>query len=233
MFPFLCSGGSSGNAKFRSVSTPSRTSNLESGITANAPAGVVVGDLLLATISMDASPDTLVVTWSGWTELDRQNITGPDGQLYRLYGRIATGSESYAIQSTQSTVQSTIVIAAFYDTDGNLPTNIIKSISTASNTTPITQTITGITATAGSLLAEWGTIDQTTAADTWSHSTISGFTKQVDDAGGDWNTSSLQTLEGWAGGDTGNLSCTVTRATGSGNGGWAVFLVEVKGGAGG
>lgn len=225
IFPFLCSGGVVSNPVYE-TSAVTRVADLAAGATLNAPSGVVAGDLLLCSLAIDETNNN-TVTFTDWNLLASSHINSPDGHSHKLYGRIATGSDSYVVSNSLGVAATTATIGRWSGASSTLPTNIVATTNTSSNTTPISASFDGLIASAGSSIGVFACVDQNPGTDTWGFSQITDYTERQDDAGGNWNSVSLQTRDGVTSGATGSLATTITRLSGSGNGGYLAFVVEI------
>ena len=218
---------------FRSASTPIH-GDLNTGITANQPSGYQAGDILLAFFTSDVSGGIAVhgnVTFTGWTFIE-EAFGGTDGENVYVFGRIATGSDNFAASTTDTSAQTTIVVGAWSGRTQAIPTNFQKSQVDANASSPVSVSLTGVTAATGDDIAVWVGLDQTAAADTWGFSAISGYTEQVDYASGDWDSDSLQTRDNVSSGATGSLATTATILTGAGQTAWLGIVIALSSGSG-
>lgn len=224
MFPFLCNGQQ--NPKFRSSSTVSAASG---NLSYPKPSGAVTGDFVLfAWTCFGPGTVTYASTMTGTTQ---NNQSGPDGEDTGFAGRILDGTETWPFVITFSAgADRTGICAAFQFVNTATPFDVTPSYteSQASNTTPISTSCTGITASANSCLVWLANTDQTIAADRWSYSTPSGFTMRNDVFDINWAHLALATQENWAGGATGSIAATATRDSGTGNAGWAGYVISLK-----
>jgi len=195
------------------------------------PTGVAAGDQLLAFCNGDASGSAFTI--SGWTLIDTADLSGPDGESIRLLTRVATGSEG----STQSvsfagTLSSGwgVIIAAWSGRAAAALTsaNLVHTLNTSSNSSPISTSSTGLNAQGSDDLGFFMGLDITTAtisAGSWTQAT--GFTNQNQDLP---NTrgygNNFQYQDNVSAGATGSIASTVT-LTGTGNAGWAGILIRI------
>jgi len=210
-------------------STATATSSTGGNLTAT-PAGVQSGDYLSGFFSSDAgTPVTSnVVKPTGWTEQVNKDTTLPDGQYFRYADKVATGSDSFTW--TNSETFEAVLIAASHSGRSGTTSFITATQVTTAQSSPITEAATGGTAIAGDDLIAYYGEDVSGFSSPFTHNAASGpgtFTKQQDLTGGVGHTSStLSTLDNYAGGATGNVTVT---ATGAGStAGWVGVIVAVK-----
>lgn len=217
------------SAVFQSSSSSSASSFLNNGTNITLPAGTAAGDLLIVEWSVDITSGT--VTGSGWTLIGESLITAPDGQYLGVFGRIATGSDPVAFTCNTVTAQASWICSRF--SGGNLVVPASNKIQFSSNTTnnasPITVTATGVTALQADTLLVGTTLDIIAQTDTWSFSTLSGFTQIATVNNQDWNSSNKQYQSNVAAGATGNFVVTATQASGTSGAGWIAFVLMIAG----
>jgi hypothetical protein len=202
----------------------------------NLPAGIQVGDYLLAFWSIDtagAAGSPTVPT--GWTKIGGPtDISGPDTQTYLIYERIADGNESS--QRTWSGFGGNnfaCIIAAWSGRDTSTPKTFITNSTpnTSSNASPVSVALTGGTAAAGDDIAWFAAIDNISGASGWSLSSApSGFTG-YGVAQFQWGTAAFAHKDAAAAGATGTLTGTLTEA--GDHAGWSGFVVAIKAAGGG
>jgi hypothetical protein len=218
---------------FRSASTPVH-GLLDTGLTANQPSGYQAGDILLAFFTSDVSAGVPVhanVTFTGWTFIE-EAFGGTDGENVYVFGRVATGGDNFSASTTDASAQTTIVVGAWSGRSQAVPTNFQKSQVDANAASPISVSLTGVTAATGDDIAVWVGLDQNTQTDTWGFSAIAGYTEQVDYASADWDSDSLQTKDNVSSGATGSLATTATILTGAGQSAWLGIVIALSSGSG-
>lgn len=193
------------------------------------PAGVAAHDYLGALYSQDTS--NTATTPAGWTS--RQDLSGgPDGQGAAYYDKDdASGSDAFTwTNSTGNPVA--LITAAWSGRDNAAPrTALAPTAMSGSLATPISASITGVTAAAGDDIAVWIVGDQVSSTARWNCSTVTGYTERQDGVAVDWvSLIALDTLDAASAGATGSLASTLTRTSGSGNAGWAAVVVAIKAG---
>lgn len=220
---------------FRSSAKASSSSG---GTITATPTGVAAHDYLGATYLCDTNTGNLNVP-SGWTN-DQTNqwaSGGPDGgRQFFAFKADASGTDGFGFSDTAGTASNALITAAWSGRDNSTPhsTARVKTLDTNSNTSPVSATITGITASAGDDIAVFMGADQTVAGGRWTFSTITGFTERQDGVATDWVSGiALDTQDNVAGGATGNFSTTITRGSGTGNTGYAAVVVAIKAASGG
>lgn len=211
---------------FRSSSTVTAVSG---SLSFPQPTGATTGDFVLFSWTCYA-PGTVTYpsTMVGTTQ---NNQSGPDGEDTGFAGRFLDGTESWPFVVTFSGgADRTGIAVAFQNVNTDTPFDVTPTYteSQASKTTPISTSCTGITPSAKSCLVWLANTDQTIAADRWSYSTPSGFTMREDVHSINWAHLALATQENWSGGATGSITATATRDSGTGNAGWAGYVIALR-----
>ena len=206
---------------FRSVAIAG--SNTGGDLTAT-PAGVAVNDYLGGMAVGDAF-GTPPSGMTGWTERANFDQAAPDTQAGRYMDTIATGSDDFTW--TFPVDQSQMVIAAWSGRNTSAPRTAVQTtINTASNTSPISASMTGVTAATGDDIAVFIEMDKL-SADPWTFSAITDYTERVEDSSVNFITSGMQTRDNVSGGATGALATTITRTSGTANSGYAGVVVAI------
>lgn len=202
-----------------------------SGNVTATPSGVQVGDYLGGWFLTDSASNTLTAP-SGWTQ--RAAILwaggGPDGGQQFYADKIATGTDSFQFSDTPNAASRTLICGAWSGRDTTNPrsTTPVTTKNTSSNTSAISATITGITATANDDIAIGLSTDQTLAAGRWTFSTITGYTEKQDGVAQDWTSGAgLQIQDNVGAGATGNFAVTITNSA-TGNAGYGAIVVAIK-----
>ncbi len=193
----------------------------------NLPAGVVNGDVLLAWLLQDNAA-AVITTPGAWTLIGSAThaASTPDGGVARLYSRIASSEPASYTWTSNQTSAATIQIAAWSGRSG-VTTVSTATLNTVANATPVAVAITGLTAAAGDDLAWFGNLDQTAGTDTWTWSTVSGFTPREAASNANFISAAIQSQDNFAGGATGTLTSTATRSAGTGATGFSGFVVAL------
>ena len=112
-------------------------------------------------------------------------------------------------------------------------TPVPTSVETA-QTTPISVTLTGVTAASGDDVVFFADLDKTVNTDVWSSTPPASYSEQQDVDNG-WSYGYLATRDNVTAGATGALTATATRTSGTGNAGFSgwVFSLPSSGGGGG
>jgi hypothetical protein len=211
----------------RSVSTPIH-GLLDTSMTLNQPAGYQVGDILLAFFTEDVGVlDHANTTFTGWTFIV-EIVGGTDGENLLVWGRIATGSENWVASTTTVSAQTTAVVGAWSGRSQAIPSVYQTSHVDANAASPVSISLTGITAANGDDIAVWVGLDQAAQTDTWGFSTITNYVKQVDYASSDWDSDTLQTRDAVGAGATGSLTLTATQLTGSSQTAWLGVVIALS-----
>jgi hypothetical protein len=201
----------------------------------NLPAGIQVGDYLLAFWSIDTADAAASATVpTGWTKISGPtNISGPDTQTYLIYERIADGNES--TQRTWSGFGGNnfaCIIAAWRERNISTPKTFITNSTpnTSANASPVSVALTGGTAAAGDDLAWFAALDNVSGASGWSlTSAPSGFTA-YGVAQFQWGTAALAYRDDATAGATGTLTGTLTEA--GDHAGWSGIVVAIAAASG-
>lgn len=215
---------------FRSSATSSQANAGGPSFPVTMPAGIVVGDTLLVFLNSDGASQALTPPGAGyWTSLGSQSLSGPDGETFLIYGRIVDGTEGATQTWTILGKAITGFAAAWSGRSGALITssNVIATANTTSNATPVSASMTGVTAAASDDVAAFIGLDVTAAGPTWTFSTISGYSNQATANSGDASISNIQTRDNVSAGATGSLATTLTRTAGTGNTGYGGFVVNI------
>lgn len=217
-------------AAFRSVAVTEFISN--GAHVANMPAGVVLGDALIAYCITDNNGDW-TTTPSGWTKLIGATFdqVTPDGQQRAVYWRSAGASEPSTYTFTDgaaNTSNSTIIIAAFSGASTVAPTNWSLTIDSTAETTGFVYGMTGVTASAGSCVAWFSDTDQTSSNTAYvTYTAPSGFTNRAQTTVGSWISAAMGTKDNVTAGATGTLSSTTTVVGGTLTYGLASLVIEI------
>jgi len=204
-------------------------------ITGAAPSGTTAGDRLLAWIVQDTATTISAPGGEGWTKLADANTTAPaDIQTAALFEKkSSSGSETYAFTSTgtQRAIIQVVALSGRHSTTA--ATVSTPTVNTGANATPVSVTLTGLTAATGDDLLWFGEIDQSNQGDFWSFGSLSGFSVQQNAANGDWISSATFNQDNVSSGATGSLTATATRTSGSGTASWSGLVVAIPAGASG
>ena len=207
----------------RSSSTTTFTAT--STFAATAPAGVTAGDYLVACLVQDRNTPVITPP-SGWTSRGVTNQALPDGNHISIYTKVAAGGDSYTWTS-DSTNDAIIQVYALTGRASTAPTVGTTTANTTANATPVTVTLTGLTAVDQDDVLYFNTLDLTVGADVWASTAPTSYTEFHDVSSGNFAYLSSGIREAVSAGATGNLSITATRTSGSGAAGWAGFTVAV------
>lgn len=209
-------------------SSSSTTFTATSALTATAPTGVASADRLLALITQDTiSP--AITTATGWNGvISTADTSGPDAQTIELHEKKnASGSDSYNFTST-TTDGAIVQVVCMSGRDNTAAAILSATINTTANASPLTATLTGVTALAQDDLVWMLAYDHTNSDnEAWATSAVSGFTERHDVAGLNWCDASTWTQDNVSAGATGNIAGTGTRTAGAGGAGWGGFVVAV------
>ncbi len=197
--------------------------------TGTLPPGTVAGDRLLAFITQDIAGNTIGAA-TGWdaTPLASFDTSGPDAQSARVFEKKnATGSDAVNFTSSE-TRPATVIIVAFSGRDNSAAATVsTPTVNTTNNSSPISVSLTGLTAATGDDLAWFAQLDQVDQTDTWGFSSPSGFTERHDASNSDWISVTAHTKDNSTAGATGSLASTATQITGTGGAGWSGVVIAI------
>jgi hypothetical protein len=225
-------------ATFRDVSTNNSAGASKVGLK---PAGTQVGDVLYALVINDGGGTGVSVTPpSGWTIYASTDQSTPDGNDQWFYRKDAAvvGGDPASWTWTVSTGNAGVVVVAAWSGASVATSPVVaarpltssaEAPYTSSNTTPISGTTTsGITVPSGDSFGLFVLYDQTVQTDTWTSSGYSNsLVERADYANSDWVSVALASIDGAAAGATGAVTFTGTRASGSGQSGYATILFSI------
>jgi hypothetical protein len=210
---------------YRSSSSTSFTGTTV--LTATAPAGVVAADRLLAAITQDSAASAFTPA-TGWTSISNGDQASPDGQSTELFEKKnATGSDSYNFVTDNNTRDAIVQVVALSGRDNVAAATFSNTTNTTSNATPISVSMTGVTAVLGDDIVVYVSLDQTVTGDTWSFTPPASYTERHDVTVAEWSHLTTATQDSVSAGATGALALTATRLTGSGNAGYGGWVVAV------
>lgn len=209
----------------------SAKANATSGSVTATPPSVVAGDLLIAHFNHDSGSNP---TPSGWTLIDSDTYF-PDGQVGAIYYRVATGTDSFTFSSdTGFGMALTVSAYSGRDTSSPFSATAVKTVNSSNNSSPVSVSMSGITASAGDDIVVVCGGDQPSDVARWSASTISSYTLRQNQVNEDYCSAiTLQTRDNVSAGATGSLAFTFTRTGGSDGLGYLGWVLALKAGAGG
>lgn len=215
-----------------------RSSNSASGNAASldvtAPAGVASGDILIALWSQGGAGNATITWPSGFTELASSN-SATHFNTNRIAVKVATGSEpaSYTIGTSVSDL-CVAGVAAWSGRDTAAVLSAQTTLSEAATSTPISVSLTGVTAANGDDIA-WIAMRVPSAggslgAGLWTPPT--SYTERIDVQATTYITASLASRDNVSAGATGAIVGTLNNADDSGYAGFVVALPAAAGGGG-
>lgn len=200
------------------------------------PAGTVDGDVLYALLTHDGTPGVLTPP-SGWTQIGNGDLSGPDVQTNRLYKKDAVAAGGDPANWTWNTTvgrASIVIVVAVSGADVAAADNVVVTLNTSSNGSPISISGTGVTLGAGDGLLTFIALDQDASADVWAYSAWSQSQAEIaESANGLWCNAGAAMADNQSAGATGSVTATATRTSGGGGAGWAIFAVGVPAATGG
>lgn len=181
------------------------------------------GDIIIFAFSADYTTDDGVGP-TGFTKLDGGVLGAPDGQMYYVGWKRATGSEGATFTGACASDDWACFVVSFDGRHATDPPTIgTITDNTSSNPTPITVTAPGVTAVDGDDLLMFAFPDHGPDASSFG-SWIAGFTERAD-IGANFAHVGAATAENVSSGSTGNKTVTYTLTSGSA--GWAAGLVRI------
>ena len=193
--------------------------------------GIDEGDFILLTVPVDGSSAT--INWpSGFTNETKVGSGSPDSLTFAINWKYAGASEpsSYAINNNNS--PSLLIVTVLSGREGS-PTISTATQNTSSNSTPVSATWNGVTATAGADIILTGGGDATSGSAIWTFTAPTDYTLQEDYFPQEWLDAFTAYRENVSAGATGSLATTITRVSGSGNIGYTGYTVSVPAAASG
>jgi hypothetical protein len=156
----------------------------------NTPAGVVSGDLLVCVLEYATGAGTNHVTATGWTELNWRDQVAATGRTDLVaMGRISDGTEgasvAFTVAGTINHVHGQMIAIQNHGLSviGDVVTTTADG-GAAGGSSPQTNTVTGITVTADSLIMIIGgtarDVSSTTEFSAWTNANLASITEQMD-----------------------------------------------------
>lgn len=206
------------------------TSGNSTDIVATMPTAVA-GDRLLAFVARDVYGQSISAP-TGWeaTALVNLNPTNPDGHTFKVFEKkSATGSEgSTQTFPSSGTNRWMAIIVSLSGRDSSAAVTFATATSnTSANSTPISISGSSGTAAAGDDVVAFVGLDTTVSSDTWGESSWSSSLVEQEDGNYTWSHISCATRDNVSSGAFGTVSVTSTRASGSGQAGWALAVIAV------
>lgn len=213
---------------FRSAASAAGSAN---NLTVTKPAGTASGDILLA-FWTNAGNGNSTITWpSGFTLEASANLSTPDTTTIRCASKVAGGSEpaDYNIQSsTNDACCAAIIAISGRDTGAAITPQATTNTGTLSS--PVTVTLTGVTAANGDDLI-WMAAPSLTGTNPGTYTAPGSFTERVDVAHTQYASMGIATRDNVSAGATGDISGTLTGASPCGYGGFVINLAASGGGS--
>lgn len=246
------SSGSSGGVTFKGVNSvhlPGNSGRSSLTMTIPVPTGTAAGDLLLYAISDDGCG---TFTWPpGFTELQRTDVSYPDGQCWAIAYKVATGSETNLSFNDDDSWSISGSVVAYSGVSTSSPINGSSKATTAPSSNPWTMSSGNLTTTVANTQLVWfGAADTDNTASGFDGSGCttkvttftppSGFTKRADIQGlvdpyTCFNPMAIADAPQAAAGPTGVLTAGLMSTTGgdASTGTMMVALNSASGGGGG
>lgn len=216
------------------VATTTRANTNTSNQVGDMPggAGDKTGQRLYLFICVDVVQT--VNTPAGWTAVTGADLSGPDGQSVRAFWKNGGASEPATVTVSCSGSNTGIVqMTALSGRDLTASPVFQPTTNTSANSTPVSIGATGVTAVDGDDIIVFNALDQTVGADIWAFAGPGSYAERADSSTGDWAAAATYTRENLSAGATGTLTSTATRSSGSGQAGWAAYVVRDPVAAGG
>lgn len=205
----------------------SAKANATSGSVTATPPGVAAHDYLAAIFSHDSGSTTGA---TGWNQIDQLNY-GPDNNVATLFDKYdATGSDSFQFASNTS-FGLALVCSAWSGRDNTSPRSAtpVRTADSGPLNSPISASLTGITATTGDDIGVLIGVDQTDGGARYTFSQITNYTERQDGVNEDYVSGiTLQTRDNVSAGATGSLATTITRSGGADSAGWCGWVIAIK-----
>jgi hypothetical protein len=194
------------------------------------PTGTASGDVLMAFWN-NAGSGSSTITWpSGFTEEANANMVTPDTTTIRCASKTAGGSEPADYTITSSTNDAcTAAILAFSGRDTGAAITPVVTNNTSTLSSPITVSLTGVTAANGDDLI-WMASPSLTGTNPGTYTAPASFTERVDVAHTQYSSMGIATRDNVSAGATGNIDGTLTGSSNAGYGGFVINLAASGGG---
>jgi hypothetical protein len=228
-------GGTAGSTTqpvIRSSSTGGKSATSSGSVVVTKPAGLVVGDYLIALDAGDADIPLSSMTASGFSELAAQAPTSATNiPSLKIFGKVATSGDVSAANFTfpsNSTGDGTVILIAIktgtYDTTTPI---VVGGFTTQARTSSMTQTAASLTSVAGGMVMAVYCSDSNAKTQAYPASGPSTFTQVASVQG----TDKYSVLGAYwkivtAGGSTGSISVSPTPSTTTN--GWTAVQLMVK-----
>jgi hypothetical protein len=176
------SGGGPVTPVIRSSTTGGKSANADPSITSNKPAGLVVGDYLLALYGGDADAVLSALTASGFTELTSQAAnSGSNQPAGKVFGKVATSGDVSATDFTfgaSTSGDAAVILAAIQKStySATTPVTVLGSWTTQARTSSMQQTAPSITGVNGGLLIDVFVTDTNGTTESYPPSGPAGMT---------------------------------------------------------
>lgn len=212
---------------FRAAASNSGSAN---NLTVTKPTGTASGDILLA-FWTNAGSNTSTITWpSGFTEEANASQASPDTTTIRCASKVAGGSEpaDYNIQSSTNDACCAAILA-FSGRDTGAAITPVVTNNTSTLSTPITVSLTGVTAANGDDVV-WMAAPSLTGTNPGTWTPPTNYTERVDVAHTQYASMGIATRDAVSAGATGNLDGVLTGSSNAGYGGFVINLAASGGG---
>jgi hypothetical protein len=176
------SGGGPVTPVIRSTTTGGKSANADPSITSTKPAGLVVGDYLLALYGGDADAVLSALTASGFTELTSQAANSGNNQpAGKVFGKVATSGDVSATDFTfgaSTSGDAAVILAAIQKStySAATPVTVLGSWTTQARTSSMQQTAPSITGVNGGLLIDVFVTDTNGTTESYPSSGPAGMT---------------------------------------------------------
>ena len=210
----------------------SASANANSGVVTATPAGVVAGDYLGWFVTIDDNGAPTEGGPTGWTAQLNEGLVLQEQSAINYYDKIAVGGDSFSSPSAATFIGVIAVAFSGRNTGGTLAAAKTFQTGTKDDTllgTPVSAALTGGTAAQGDDLLYLCCGDKAHISNTWSWSTISGFTNQDTESDFSDHTQNFQYQANVSAGATGTLTSTVTTGAGSLQGFGGVVIAVAAG----
>lgn len=217
---------------FRSSTAVTRAAAAGTTITGTAPAGLVVGDLLLAFVAYDGVVGDSITPPAndGWVSLGSGGwaTATPDGGKYEVFAKIAASSNSYVFTTTAAN-NAVILVGAWAGRHTITPIRFaVVTNNTTGNATPISIALLGGIVQKRDDIAVFAALDATVGTDVWVYAPPATYTERQDSSAAQFASATLDTFDNVSTeANTGTLTVAGTRSSGTGVAGWGGIVVAI------
>lgn len=198
-----------------------------------APSGLTAGDRLLMFFTAPTEQDVKCVPidnrWKRIGVVSSPFVDGTtNGAVCHVYEiKNANAGEQYAFTTLAASVSWIVQVVAFSGRSNYNDSIVVGTYNTTNGSSPVTITLTGVTALSGDDLCSFIVTDETVSTDQWSFTPPGTMTERQDAVGSGLNCATLQSADNVSAGATGNLVTTATITSGTGQTAWNGFVIAI------